>query len=169
MNAINKGCKKIILDKQAKNAAAERNNVSDTMRDLLDDDHKEVDGVITTLLPVLNTTELEEAKDNNDRPKGRTPKNTTSKKIRCLNLAATAFINEVAAKCDKEKKNCVKKVRRGRFNKLFKEACALRNVPSNIENETIDLCIQCRNLVLSSTNSGSESHLAPSSPILQRR
>ena len=79
------------------------------MNNLLDDDREEVAGVVTTILPVLNSTELEEAEDTNDRTKGGRPKNTTSKKSRHLNLATNAFINEVAAKNYEENKNCTKK------------------------------------------------------------
>ena len=82
MNAINKSYKKFILDEQAKNATAERNNASCMMSDLLDDDRKEVVGVMTILIPVLNTTELEMPEVANDIPKGGRPKNTTPKKIR---------------------------------------------------------------------------------------
>ena len=74
------------------------------MINVLDDDREEISSIMTTMLPVLNTNKLEDVEDNNNRPKRGRPKNATSKKIRCLDLDATAFINEAAVKNDEEKK-----------------------------------------------------------------
>ena len=78
------------------------------MNNILDDDREEVAGFMTTLLPALNTTELKEAENTNNRPKQRRTKSIISKKSRDFNLVATAFISEVAAKYDEEKKNLTK-------------------------------------------------------------
>ena len=66
---INKSYKKLLLDEQVKKIAAETKNASDVMSNLLDDDREEVAVTIATLLPLLNTTKLEEAEDANDRRK----------------------------------------------------------------------------------------------------
>ena len=79
-NVINKSYRKFLFDEQAKIAASERNNASNMMNNLLDEYLEEVAGIMMTLLPVLNITELEEEEETNDRPKGGRPKNTTSKK-----------------------------------------------------------------------------------------
>ena len=94
---------KILLGEQEKIPAAERNNTSYMTSDLLDDDREYVAGMMMTLLPALDTTNLEEAWGTNDRPKGGRPKSASSKKSRHLSFVATAFMSEVAAKYDDEK------------------------------------------------------------------
>ena len=90
------------------------NDVTNLIEDLPNDDRAEVASVITDALPMLNTTKLVEIDDaTNDRAKGGRLKDKSSKKIRCLRVAATDFVNEVAAKHDTEKKNCTKNFRKG--------------------------------------------------------
>lgn len=99
------------------------------LENLVDDDREEVANIMTNILPVLNASEPREAEGNingldstadeveedatkNNRPNGRRPKATTSKKGRFLNLATTVFINEVDVKFSEEKKNCEKSEKR---------------------------------------------------------
>ena len=65
-----------------------------------------------------------------------------------MNLTMTDFINEVSAKHAEEKKNCLKRVRKGRFNETVKEVRDLRSMLSNIETckATIVRRVQCDNL-----------------------
>ena len=72
----------------------------------LDDDREEVATVITTIIPALNASELEEEEDASNRPKGL--------------IASTTFINEVAANHDEEKKELCEKIRQGRFDEIVK-------------------------------------------------
>ena len=103
------------------------------MNNLLDDDREEVACFMTTLLPVLNTTELEEVEDTNNRTKGGIPKNTISKKIDIRIFLPLLSLTKLLQRIMRKIRTVQKKVRRGRFNEKVKEVHALRNVPSNIK------------------------------------
>ena len=88
-------------------------------------------------------------------------KNHFKQEEKRTDIATTAFLNEVAVKCNEEKSKCSGRVMKGRFDEIVTETRTLRKntiFGEGIENH-VDECVQRGNIVLSTSKGRLESPL----------